>query len=71
MVGSKLRLPIPKAWLPVARALGALPFEQYRDNGKENGFYYNIIGYIYWGYIGLISIMFFLVVEPSKIIFLM
>ena len=21
----------------------------YRDNGKENGTYYMIIGYIYWG----------------------
>ena len=23
----------------------------YWDNGKENGNYYIIIGYIYWGYI--------------------
>ena len=26
----------------------------YRDNGKENGNYYNILGFI-WGYIGLID----------------
>ena len=43
----------------------------YRDNGKENGNYLIIIGYIlglYWGYI--IEQNFFWVVEPSKTIFL-
>ena len=40
-----------------------------RDNGKENGSYCIIIGYIL-GYIRVILSKVFSVVEPSKIIFL-